>query len=342
MKVMRTALVCSFVFILLIACKKEGPQGPAGPTGPTGSTTTVNPAIYGKWQVISGLPGTKYFIIKNDNIIYRLDSADYGFKSLFSNMALLTYTQINAFFMTYNYTIIDETMTLSNMNGDITLVRKNNAPHETQWVTNLTITDSIPSPTGGDGRQDIGFNGTEILWTSTSSSSILYKINPSTHAVTNFNLSSSYYYGCTDYAAGFLWISDGNTIDKVNATSGAVLSTSPVLSSIQVTADALVGQEMWFCNWSGEVYTWNISTNVITPQFNLSVSGMEYSGGFLYIFHNNMIYKCQVTPFEAITTYYIESDNVSGNNGGITFDGTNFWVVGYDNSGEHKLYKLSN
>jgi len=340
MKFIRVTLVFLFIVTLFTACKKEGPQGPAGPEGPAGSTTAVNPAIYGKWQVTSGMPDTKYIILKSNNDIYRLDSADYGFKSLTSCMALLTYTQINAFLITYNYTITNNTLTLSNLNGTIMLTKNDNAPDETQWVTNLTITDSIASPTGGDGRQDIGFDGTDILWTSTGSSDILYKINPVTHAVTNFNLSSSYYYGCTNYAAGFLWISDGNTIDKVNATSGAVLSSSPVLSSIQITADALVGQDMWFCNWSGNVFTWNISTNVITPQFDLSVSGMEYTGGYLYLFHNHMIYKCQLSPFEAVTTYYIQSENVSSNNGGITFDGTNFWVVGYDNTGEHKLYRL--
>ncbi|HNW89841.1 MAG TPA: hypothetical protein PKN48_09265 [Bacteroidales bacterium] len=341
MKFIKAALLFSLTFIMLMSCKKEGPEGPAGPAGPTGPTTAVNPAIYGKWQVTSGLPNTKYIILKSNNNIYRLDSAAYGFKSLLSDMALLTYTQINAFFVTYNYSITNNTLTLSNLNGTIVLTKNDNAPDETEWVTTLNITDSIASPTGGDGRQDIGFDGTDILWTSTSSSNILYKINPVTHAVTNFNLSSSYYYGCTNYSAGFLWISDGNTIDKVNATSGAVLSTSPVLSSIQITADALIGQDMWYCNWNGDVYTWNISTNVITPQFGLSVSGMEYTGGFLYLFHNHMIYKCQLSPFEAITTYYIQSENVSGNNGGLTFDGANFWVVGYhNNTGEHKLYRL--
>lgn len=340
MKFFSAVLLFLFSLTLHTACKKEGPAGPVGPAGPTGSTTAVNPDIYGKWQVLSGMPDTKYIILKSNNDIYRLDSADYGFKSLISGMALLTYTQINAFFITYNYSIANNTLTLSNISGSIVLTKDDNAPDETEWVTNLAITDSIASPTGGDGRQDIGFDGTHILWTSTGSSSILYKINPVTHTVTNFNLSSSYYYGCTNYAAGFLWISDGNTIDKVNASSGAVVSTSPILSSIQVTADALVGQDMWFCNWSGNVFTWNISTNVITPQFDLSVSGMEYSGGFLYLFHNHMIYKCQLSPFEAVTTYYIPSSNVSGNNGGITFDGTSFWVVGYDNNGEHKLYRL--
>jgi len=342
MKFIKAILVFFLAFIIFTACKKEGPAGPEGPTGPTGSTTAVNPAIYGKWQVLSGMPGTKYYILKNDNSLFRLDSADHGFKSMQSTMAMLTYTQINAFSTIFNYSISNDTLNLTNFNNNIVLKRNNNAPEESAWMTYVTVTDSIDSPSGGDGREDIAFDGTNILWTSESSSSTLYKINPATHVVVNFPLANSYYYGSTTFAT-FLWISDNSMIEKVDPATGAFISTSPSLGTSRIIANALVGSsDMWYCEGSN-VKTWNIVSDVITPQFNLYMDGMEYTGGFLYIFSGHNVYKCQLSPtFEAITTYYVDYPNVSGNNGGITFDGSHFWVVGYNyNSGEYKLYKLS-
>ncbi|GEM_PF-2502184 len=64
MKFIRATLVFLFIVTLFTACKKEGPQGPAGHTGPTGISTTPNPDIYDKWEVIAGLPSTRYIIIK--------------------------------------------------------------------------------------------------------------------------------------------------------------------------------------------------------------------------------------------------------------------------------------
>jgi len=342
MKFIKASLVFFLAFIIFTGCKKEGPTGPEGPAGPTGSTTAVNPAIYGKWQVLSGMPGTKYYILKTDNSLFRLDSADYGFKSMQSTMAMLTYTQINAFSTIFNYTISNDTLNLTNFTYNVVLKRNNNTPEESAWMTVVTVTDSIESPTGSDGREDIAFDGTDILWTSASSSSTLYKINPSTHAVVNFPLAHSYYYGAVNFAT-FYWISDDDVIDKVNTTTGAVISTSPILTTSQIKSNALIGSDMWYGTWNGEVLMWNIVSDVITPLFSLYVEGMEYTGGFLYIFSGHNIYKCQLSPsFEAITTYYVDYPHVSGNNGGITFDGSHFWVVGYNyNIGEHKLYKLS-
>ena len=341
MKLIRTILMFSLAILIFTACKKETIEGPQGPAGPAGSTTSVNPAIYGSWEVLSGMPGAKYFILKNTNFLYRLDSLDHGFKTLTGDMALLTYTQIYVFWESFNYSINNDTLKLVNLNRNITLKKKVNAPDETDWVIYATIIDSIASPTHSDGREDIGFDGTNILWTAKSTSDTLFKINPSTHAVSHLPLSNGYYYGSTTFAT-FLWISNNSTIDKVNPTTGAIIATSPSLGTSRITANALVGSsDMWYCE-DNNIKTWNIISDVITPQFNLYIDGMEYTGGFLYLFHNNQIHKCQLSPFQAIETYYIDHQNIGNNNGGLTYDGSHFWVVGYNyNTNRYILYKLS-
>lgn len=345
---MQTKLFLSSMLLTIcfIACKKEGPEGPAGAPGPQGPNGigSADPNIYNKWQVVSGLPGTKYVIIKNDNSFYQLDSAAYGFKDLYSDMAFITGSQI-ACFSLYNYSISNDTLTLTNSYGTVILKKNPNAPDETQWVTVVTEIDSIANPVAtGDGRQDIGFDGTNILWTGDYNSTTVYKINPATHAISGtLPLSTNYSGGQINYAASNIWIANNTIVDKVNPANGSVISTSPTLSTNgSITGMALAGQNLWYSNWQGNVSTWDIISNTITPQFQCRATGMEYVNGYLYLFRDNSIYKCQLTPFfAAVTTYTIPSID-GGNNGGITYDGSKFWVVKYNYSqNTYSLVKLS-
>jgi len=342
MKSFKILLIFIIIICLFASCKKdyEGPQGPTGPSGPTGNFNVVNPELYNKWEVVSGLDKTKYMIIKNDNVVFTLDSTVYGFKSFDKYLAFVTYNQLTSGETTYNYSISNDTLRLTNMNTNIILKKNINAPVETQWVTFVNVTDSIDSPAPNeDGREDIGFDGTNILWTAESNSSTLYKINPVTHTVTTLTLSASYYYGSVNYANSFIWISNDSYINKVNPATGAIVSSSPVISSATISSLALIGQLMYFGNVSWYNSNWDIVSNTVTPLFNYGIKGMEYVNGFLYIISGKFIYKCDITPsFHIISTYYIDYSSLRGNIGGITHDGTNFWITG-KNQGTN-IYRL--
>jgi hypothetical protein len=345
MKYIKAILLVALAISFFTSCKKEeGPAGPEGPTGPTGITTTPNPAIYAKWEVVSGLAGTKYAIIKSNNSFYQLDSAQYGFKALQSDLAFITSSQITIFYSTYNYSITNDTLRLTNLNNNIILKKNANAPDETQWVIYISATDIINNPAiGGDGRQEIGFDGTNILWSGNWNSSTIYKINPITATSTTLSLAGNYYSAGVNYAAAAIWISNYNTMDKVNPSTGAIISTSPVLTSgSRIVSHALIGQNMIYSDGNGNVSSWDISGINITPLFNHYFYGMEYVNGFLYLLEGDAVYKCQVSPFQVMTSYYIDSPLVGSNMGGITYDGSHFWVVGENNyTGEYKLVKLS-
>ncbi|HNW89840.1 MAG TPA: hypothetical protein PKN48_09260 [Bacteroidales bacterium] len=335
-------LLTAIVIILLISCKKEGPQGPAGPTGPTGISTTPDPAIYGKWEVISGLPSTRYIILKNDNFLYKLDSTQYGFRYLSSDLAFITSVQIRVFWLTYNYFVTGDTLRMINNTDSIVLKKNSSAPDETSWVTMVTVTDTIYNPVvGGDGRQDIGFDGANILWAGEWNTSTLYKINPASATHTTLSLTGSYYSPSTNYASFSIWIVNNTTIDKINPTTGAVLQTSPALCSQRVKSLALIGQKMYYSS-DGYLYTWDISTDEILQHFPYDADGMEYTGGYLYLLKEHQIHKCQLSPFKCVLTYQIESPFSGGNIGGLTYDGTHFWIVGEDpDNYEYALLKLS-
>jgi len=345
MKYIKSILFVALAISLCTSCKKdkyEGPQGPAGPTGPTGISTNPNPAMYAKWDVVSGLSGTRYVILKSDNSIHLLDSAQYGFKALESDLAFITSNQITIFLEIFNYSVANDTLRLTNTNKNVVLKKNNNAPDETEWVTFVTITNTIPNPEiNGDGRQDIGFDGTNILWAGDWNSSTIYKINPTSATSTALSLMGSYYSPSINYAPSAIWIVNSNTIDEVNATTGAVMSSSPVLSANRIQSLALIGQKMFY-SADGYIYTWDIITDEILQHFPLDVYGMEYVGGYMYFMKNHLLYKCQVSPFQCVLTYYIDSPVASGNSCGVTYDGSNFWIVGEDPAtSEYVLAKLS-
>ena len=65
----------------------------------------------------------------------------------------------------------------------------------TAWVTHLSVTDSIDNPeVGGDGNQDIGFDGSHILWSGSMNSTKIYRIDPETGSHTTLSLSGMYHY----------------------------------------------------------------------------------------------------------------------------------------------------
>ncbi|HNW69693.1 MAG TPA: hypothetical protein PKI01_04785 [Bacteroidales bacterium] len=342
MKSVKVILLLSLVLIVFASCKKEGPQGPEGPSGPAGTSQTVNPELYGKWQVVSGLPETKYIIVYNNNMTYLLDSLEFGFKHIHEDMALITYAQIYLENTVFNYTISHDTLRLTNFSKNIVLKKNSNAPAETEWVTFVTVTDNIPSPTNVTGNFDIGYTNGKIAWTAKSPSDTLFLINSTTHDV-SYLFINSVTNGSVNCATAF-WISSDNRVYQVSPNNGLTLSSSPVLGSGRVNALTLVGaNDMWLCI-DNKIKTWNPLTNDITEKFELYANGMEYVGSYLYILQNELIFKCQISPtFQVVQTYYINDPNLNfWGNGGITYDGAHFWIVGQDNDTyQFSLYKLS-
>ena len=348
MKNLTTYILIAVVAVMFSSCAKDGKIGPTGATGTQGPPSgTSNPNIYNKWQVISGMNGAAYLIINSDNSYYELDSATYGFKTLNSGTALITGSQIqggmyNNFSGTYDYSISNDTLKLTNINGTAILVKNSNAPDKSTWITFVTLTDSINPPvTGGDYREDMGFDGVNILWAGDYDSDTIYQINPTTHLITGkifIGSANICYYGQINYASSFIWISNSEVVYKISPLNPTVIiSTSPQLSTLgSITGMALVGQYMWYCDWAGNIYTWDVNGTTVTKQFNFPVSGMEYVNGFLYMNEGNYVYKCQVSPFQVLTTYQISPTPV--NSFGITYDGSKFWIIDLNKS---KLYRLS-
>ncbi len=348
MRYIKIALFLCLALSFFISCKKDkytGPQGPEGPAGPTGIASSPDPALFTKWDAVSGFSETKYVIFKSDYSVNTLDSAQYGFKTISSDIAAITNNQIYYNYNIYNYAIVNDTLRITN-NVDTMVLKKNiNAPEITEWVTYLTITDSIDNPVvGGEGNQEIGFDGSHILWAGSLNSSKLYRISPSTGTYTTLNLSGNYYYAGVACSGPSIWVADNSTFDQVDPSNGAVLTTSPVLSSEGITALTLSGVSMLYCTPTGKFCSYDMVSHFNGWLFSIpdGFTGLEYVNDFLYFFRGHYLYKWQFSSYQVVTTYYIDSPLLDDETGGVTYDGTHFWVVGKNpNTDEYKLLKLS-
>jgi len=338
---MKTKKILCMIALSALAfnsCKKPKTE-PAEPAPPVNNGPT---SLCNKWEVISGLSETKYLIIKNDSTISQLDSAQYGFKKLYSGNVTGSIVEL---LKIYNYTLSNDTLKLTNSAGIVLLKKCNTTWDETNWIIYVNQTDSINSPRpNGDPREDMGFDGSNILWTADATSDTLFKINPLTHQITRIKLNTNYWYGSLSCGAGNTWISNGYSIDKFNVTGG-VISTSPTFVEY-IKGMALIGQDMWYAwnssapNTFGNLSAWNTLNNNTTlkvSQLPIRISGMEYVGGYLYINENQGgIYKCQISPFLVIKNYKMKEINQDGfGYNGLTHDGSKFWITH-----RHKIMKL--
>lgn len=349
MRYIKTALLLCLALSFIVSCKKDkytGPQGPEGPAGPTGTASSPDPALFTKWTVVSGLSETRYIIFKNDFSINLLDSAQYGFKTISSDLAFITDKQLYYDYSAYNYVVINDTLKITNQTDTVVLKKNTNAPDMTTWVTYLNVIDSINNPVvGGEGHQDIGFDGNYILWSGSWNSSKIYRINPETGSHTSLNLSGNYYNAGVTCVAPSIWIADISTFDQIDPSNGSVLNTSPVISSEGIRALAISGGgSMVYCTPTGKVFSFDMVSHFNMWLFTYpgDFTGMEYVNGFLYFFGGHYLFKWQVSSFGVVSSYYIDSPLFDNETGGITYDGTHFWVVGKNpNTDEYKLLKLN-
>jgi len=349
MRTIKTALLLCLALSFIVSCKKDkytGPQGPEGPAGTTGIASSPDPALFTKWDVVSGLNETKHIIFKSDFSINLLDSAQYGFKTISSDLVFITNNQLYYDYTVFNYVIDNNTLKITNKTDTIVLKKSTNAPEMTEWVSYLNVIDSIDNPeVGGDGNQDIGFDGSHILWSGSMNSSKIYRIDPETGSHTTLSLSGNYYNAGVNCVAPSIWIADISTFDQIDPSNGSVLNTSPVISSGGISALALdAGGSMLYCTPTGKVFSFDMVShfNVWLFTYPDGFTGLEYVNGFLYFFRGHYLYKWQFSSYQIVTSYYIDSPLLDNETGGITYDGTHFWVVGQNpNTDEFKLLKLN-
>lgn len=334
----------------LASCKKEIP-GPPGPRGP-GGIGSADPRLFNKWEIISGSKTMKFLAFTNEHRITQLyEDKTFGFKTTSENTALITGNQVQMNYFTYNYSISNDTLKLTTTGGSILAKRNDNAPTIDSWVSVIQPLDSFQAPHIDDPREDIGCDGEYLYMVDGANSDSIYKIGIAAKGLTGA-IPFRGYYSSIEYAEGYLWASNSNTLRKLNKTTGEEIQVSIPLGDYAIQGLAYDGQYFW-CNANGyrsdTLIKYDPVNNTIVSkeafQDYAPFLGMAYVNGYLYVCNNGFVYKCTTSPFKAIKTYKIGTIENNGYGGitGIAYDGSNFWLKaekGYEADEGIWLYKV--
>ncbi len=314
-------------------------------TAPSSSGPSIS-ALVGKWQVLSGMQYTSYLTVHSDNLYFLLHQYSYGLRSMEAGVAQvangtidLGLTNYNSGQSVFNYAISGDTLRLTAPGQSIVCLSSTTAPSDSDWVKSLAILDTMSPPINTP--TDMAIIGDTMWYGNAYASHNLYKINLTTRTVDT--LPTTNYAWAVEWDGTNLWTSsDGDgSIFKLNPSTGATISTSVAMGA-WIYGIAWDGNVLW-CTSNNEqsVYRYNPATNTVLTTYPLgsgvSPAGLAFANGWLYTVVNGVINQCTLSPFGTSAAYQIPGITAVG----IAYDGTNFWVSGYDANDKTMLYKVS-
>lgn len=312
-------------------------------------------SIYGKWKVLGGQVSNiplKYIFINEDNTMNLLEEDDFGFKTEYKieiiinekNITLLKRSS-ESYSVDFNqYSIEANKLNLKRTYGsDLILERATIIIEPNKWTKELSILNKTILPFG---RIDIAYDGEYILCPHQYERDIS-KIDPNTFeisssieslsegtqalAIENFDhplrqMFSSATSG--DRPSSGFSSSIYRSNDPYYYSSGIESEISGLASEKQnyIWASATDNKELYYYKSNGALSPGEV---LKTISLNIRPGGLDYRNGFVYITYGEYIFKCKNNAeFTAIETYKVPGYSLSG----ITFDGTNFIVYGYNSS----------
>ena len=304
------------------------------------------PSVKGSWKFVKGAADQKYLLIYDNRTFSLFTTADAGIRGRTDGVVLVTNNQLVLNYdlesygssFIYNYAMAGDTLKLTSPTNSLKLVKDKSAPDTATWIKNVTSTYSIKAPINSS--TDIAFDGTYLWYGNANSTDYLYKINPNTGVKDSIATNQSAW--GIEYDGTNLWVSnDGySTIQKVNITTGSVLTTS-VSMGAWIYGIARDANYLWcYSGNENTLYKYNTSTNsvVTTIEINADIRGMAFSNGYLYVVANGFLHKCSLNPINTEASYALPGYSITG----VTFDGTSFWVSAYETQTDsYKILKLS-
>lgn len=311
-----------------------------------------NPLL-GKWETVSGslvdgfIP--KYIIFNNDNSVNLLMERELGFKNTFKTSYSVTQSDVTINLqgdVIYQYIIDGETLTITDGDSNTSQYQKNNsAPNTDDWVQQLSILNQGEAP--WEGAVDIAFtyDKTKIVYGMNASATYIPLLSPETFeevgqitAVSEARVVEIEKYNDPDRYI-FQSSGDSDLISYYTVNNGIYAGNIEIASEISGLASVDEAQ-IWISennDWKLRLYDYNSDVVVNEIQLDRQTYGLDYQGDYLFISDATSFHKCQINPdFQVMDSYSIPDTQIFG----IAFDGTNFWVSGYNNNA-YKLIKTN-
>jgi hypothetical protein len=301
-------------------------------------TTDYSAALYGKWQVTSGGNGLKYINLQQERRMYLLGEDASGFRGVVSGAFSADATILSLGGRTFLYARTTDQLGLINSADTINLIRNVNGPEYTQWMRQVTPSDSIPAPVNQ--ASDIGSDSTHLwMGSGLSGTAVLYRITIATKAVAS--ITPPLLVTAAEWTGTSLWCGAAftTTLGRIDTGTGGLLSTSIGIGS-NIGGLAWNGQYLWAGSQTTRtLHVYDPQTNSVVQTFpGIYGDGMAFAGGFLYLCKDGSIHKCIPSPFRAVTSYSIPGARAAG----IAFDGTYFWVSATTGTGtQYTIYRVT-
>lgn len=341
------------ITLFLASCNKD--DGPDIQKSIPNNIENSEESIYGKWKVLSGQVSNiplKYIFINEDNTMNFLEEDDFGFRTEYEieitinekNITLLNWSN-QSYSVDFNqYTIEGNKLNLKRTYGSELLLERTTIIIEpNKWTKELSILNKTTLPFG---RIDIAYDGEFILCPHQYNRDIS-KIDPNTFEVSSSIESRSYGTQALaienfDHPLRQMFSSATSGDRPSSGFSSAIYRSNDhyyYSSGIESEITGLASEKQNYI-WASasddnELYYYK-SNGALSPgevlktiSLNIRPTGLDYRNGFVYIAYAEYIFKCKNNAeFTVIETYNVPGYFLSG----ITFDGTNFIVYGYNNS----------
>ena len=306
------------------------------------SNSTDNNLLLGQWRFTSGslVEGDDMFVnFNSDNTLVVLRETNLNFKRIFKTNYTISENQISIDGLSQNgtdifdYVLENEILTIGTQ---ATLQKTNTGPEISSWIQELSILNSGNPFWGGNIDMAFNYDKTQIVYGNGNQSNYISLIDKNTFEETGLIETTRNSYAVEvekfDLQDRYVFQSDGNSnlFYGYFENSNMLDITSPELGN-RINGLASVDRNSIWAASSNEarLYLFNYNDNTIENEFAVDIrpAGLDYQDGFLFISDGNSFHKCQTFPaFEVLESYYIENIAVTG----IAYDGTNFWVNGYD------------
>ncbi|WP_308993353.1 hypothetical protein QLS71_014190 [Mariniflexile litorale] len=310
--------------------------------------------IIGEWRLTSGSfynGADKFAFFNEDNTLDILRETTDNFKGNYHTSYTIDGSEITieglsqSGSITYTYILENGILALTSEFTSATLEKvASNTPILSDWITPLEIQEEGNAPWEGSVDIAFNYNKTQLLYGTTNGGDYIALISPTTFKEVGqiTTTRAAYAVEVEKYSGSdkYIFQSDNGfdrfygyfeNINTLGVTSAALGSWIKGLASVNNT-------QIWVASSNqARLYLYNYFTMEIEDSIALEVQpkGLDYQNGLLYVCDGNFLHKCQTTPnFEVIESYGISNFKIKG----AAFDGTNFWVNGYNSNEE--VYKI--
>ena len=343
MKNLIKTTILLFLSVTLFNCNKDD------------DSNSVQNQLLGKWEVTSGSiieSQPKYLIFNSNNTISFLFEHDLGFK----NYENLEYTVSESLieinfqgFFEFQYTLNQNSLSITDGFITLELTKINNGPSTGDWIQGLSVIREGNAPWNGEVDFAFTYDKTKIVYGMNSTASYIPLIDP-----LNFNEVGQV---ATTNQARVVEVEKfeqpNRYLFQSNSNSNLISAYSMNNNFFQFNLDldngitgmgSVNSNYLWVAsnNNEGSINLVNVADNIIEQSILLNfynIKGMDFQNNYLYVTDGKYLHKCQTSPsFKSIKSYEISGFYIYG----VAFDGTNFWVNGYNSpEGNYKLIKTN-